>query len=221
MSFPNLFGSGNSKAAAPAAPAQAPTNLPNYDAPSFQKPFDYSQTYFKLIRKDMNHRGQIYKLGANHLTSEFINDSNNMLGGLYFYNQFGLNYGLTGVASEEDPYIAFIRVPASSKVVDMGQGRWKTDMFVIENLVPFRKYLTDHINLQIGVQTPLNQPTIRYDSFGRYLNLSDSKIRSFLINFNPNMILTLENTTKEECQMACARIPALMFEMKYDHPEWF
>ena len=66
--------------------------------------FDYSKTYYKVVRKNHNHNGFIYKKGLNVLNEPFNDDPNaSCVGGrLYFTDyenlplflyQFQFHYG--------------------------------------------------------------------------------------------------------------------------------
>lgn len=92
--------------------------------------FDYSKTYYKVLRKDMTHRGFRYEMGLNIDTNEF-NDNPNFAcvkGGLYFTDfpkiiNF-IDYG---------EYLAEITIPKDAKVVTF-DGKYRTDKFIINKI---------------------------------------------------------------------------------------
>jgi len=91
--------------------------------------FDYSKTYYKVVRKNHNHNGFIYKKGLNVLNEPFNDDpkASCVTGRLYFTDYKNLpkffDYGY---------YIYEIVVPKDARVVKDPEGdKWGADRLVL------------------------------------------------------------------------------------------
>ena len=100
--------------------------------------FDYSKTYYKVLRKDMTHRGFKYEMGLNIDTNEFNDNLEDecVKGGLYFVD-FENIYKYIAFGE----YLAEIIIPEDAKVVkiesdDSFDIKYRTDKFIIENISP-------------------------------------------------------------------------------------
>ena len=94
--------------------------------------FDYSKTYYKVLRKDMTHRGFKYEMGLNIDTNEFNDniEQNCVKGGLYFVD---LENIYKHIAFGD--YLAEINIPEDAKVVLLNN-KYRTNKFIINNISP-------------------------------------------------------------------------------------
>ena len=88
--------------------------------------------YFKCVKKDGNHNGQIYVPGLNRLNGAYKNNNDDD-GGMYFCEESEVSTWKTyipagGNHNEDMAYVWLIRIPYKDGSVFVKKGRFKTNM---------------------------------------------------------------------------------------------
>lgn len=112
--------------------------------------FDYSKTYYKVLRKDMTHRGFKYEMGLNVDTNEFNDNPEQkcVKGGLYFVNDCNIiNFMNLG------SYLAEIIIPEDAKVISLNN-KYRADKIIIKSIIEL--YNVTALSYVINIQNTID-----------------------------------------------------------------
>jgi len=187
---------------------------------NFNNEFDYSKTYYKVLRKDMTHNGFKYEMGLNVDTNEFNDNPKEscVKGGLYFVdNEHIAQFICWG------EYLAEITIPKESKIIKLGNLKYRTDRFIIEKIIP--------ININTLDAIILNNPnypkeTILKDLvFKKRFSLAKDFLSKYDLSRDPIYISILYRIMKFAINMNSIEIKNFVIEnlgyFRYHEPNMF
>jgi len=188
-------------------------------------PADVNKTYYKVLKKDLQHYNHLYKLGYNEDKHRFNPNGDCTSGGLYFCNFDDIVTWLT--LYDDNEYIAEVKLLEDSKVVEQVT-KFKTNKFFLQNVVLISEFLEKN-NLQEKAVS-ISGHSIKYiKNPSQELSLAAIRRNVYSIQFIENplpevaheavmsipfILQYIKNQTPELCLTAIRRNPASIFHVK-------